>query len=222
MNTQDKKKFIFLSDFDGTLSGKDFYQIIIDEYYKEKGSELYKAWKRDEYKDIDFLGIIYKAINRNEEEILQDIHNIPFDEYAKSFIERIKQNGGDFAVLSAGTNYYIHRLFEKLNIKDIKIFSNEGFFKENGIHLRLDTESPFYSERYGIDKGKVLESLRKEYKAVYYAGDSAPDVIPAMNADIAFAKGVLQQLLKEKNHSFVPVENFKQIESYLIENSIIK
>ena len=40
------KKFAFISDFDGTLTNKDFYKMIIDEYLGEEGKELYKAWRR--------------------------------------------------------------------------------------------------------------------------------------------------------------------------------
>ena len=56
------KKFAFISDFDGTLTHKDFYQMIIDEYLGEEGKELYKAWRRNEYKDKDFLHKIYDRL----------------------------------------------------------------------------------------------------------------------------------------------------------------
>ena len=36
------KKFAFISDFDGTLTHKDFYQMIIDEYLGEEGKDYTK------------------------------------------------------------------------------------------------------------------------------------------------------------------------------------
>jgi 2,3-diketo-5-methylthio-1-phosphopentane phosphatase len=216
-----KDKFIFISDFDGTLTNKDFYQIIIDNYLGDTGADLYKAWKRNEYKDIDFLDKIFTSINRSEALILEDILNIPFDPFAKDFIGKIKSMGGDFAVLSAGTSYYIHKLFNNLGILDVDVYSNEGYYKDNGIHFKLDKESPFYSEVYGIDKEKVVKSLKEKYEIIYFAGDSAPDMKAAKLADITFAKGVLQELLSKENHPFIPVNNFKEIEEYLIKKGVL-
>lgn len=221
MGNNKMKKFVFVSDFDGTLTEKDFYQIIIDEYFKEEGAKLYKAWKNNEYKDIDFLGLIYKAINRDEEEILEDILSIPLDIYAKEFIEKVKSSGGDFVVLSAGTSYYIDRIFENKGITGVEVISNEGYYENKGIYLKIDTESPYHSEVYGVDKEKVVKGFKYEYEKVYFAGDSAPDLKAALLADVTFAKGVLQDLLRDENHPFIPVENFRQIEEYLINEGIL-
>lgn len=221
MKNSNRKKFVFVSDFDGTLTDKDFYQIIIDEYFKEEGMKLYKAWKNNEYKDIDFLGTIYKAINRNEQEILEDIFNIPLDVYAKEFIAKVKYSGGDFVVLSAGTSYYINKLLENKEIAGVEVISNEGYYENKGICLKVDTESPHYSEVYGVDKEKVVKSFKDTYEKVYFAGDSAPDLKAAMLADITFAKGKLQDLLRNVDCSFIPIENFKQIQEYLINEGIL-
>ena len=84
----ERRKFAFISDFDGTLTNKDFYQMIIDEYLGEEGKELYKAWRRNEYKDKDFLHKIYSSINRDENEILEDILKIEWDKNADKIIKR--------------------------------------------------------------------------------------------------------------------------------------
>jgi 2,3-diketo-5-methylthio-1-phosphopentane phosphatase len=215
------KKFAFFSDFDGTLSNKDFYQIIIDKYITEEGTELFKKWRAKEIKDVDFLGYVFKSINRSEDEILEDILSIPLDSYAKEFIENIKAAGGDFIVLSAGTRYYIERLFEKEGIKDVTIYSNNGVYKDKGIHFDIDTSHWSYSEIYGIDKAKVVEQLKTNYETVYYAGDSEPDIKPSLLADIVFAKNQLKDLLKAESCPFIPFDNFKQIEEYLKKEGVL-
>lgn len=219
--TECKKNFIFVSDFDGTLSGKDFYQIIIDEYLGDKGRELYKVWKDGGYLDIDFLQIIYKSINRTEKEIMQDILSIPFDEDAKDFISWIKACGGDFLILSAGTSYYIERLLDAKGILNVPIISNHGYYKDKGIHLKVDANNEYYSRRYGVDKAKVIEKLKTRYEKVYFAGDSEPDVAPSLLADLSFAKSSLQKLLAEKTQNFISVNNFKEIQVYLKENLLL-
>lgn len=39
------KKWAFVSDFDGTISKKDFYHLVIEEFFPE-GEALFKQWKR--------------------------------------------------------------------------------------------------------------------------------------------------------------------------------
>lgn len=205
------KKFVFVSDFDGTISKKDFYMIISDKYLKDELKDLYRDWKNSKIKDVDYLGYVFSHIGRNEKEILQDILSISLDPYIKEFIKNIKENGGDFVVVSAGTNYYIDRIFEHEGIKNIKIYSNRSVFKDNGLHFELDPKDEFYSEFYGIDKGKVIKKLRGEYEKIFYAGDSNPDVAPALLSDVVFAKSNLCSLLKAQNKEFIQFSDFHEI-----------
>lgn len=204
------KDFAFISDFDGTLTKKDFYKILSETYLKEEFLPLFKAWKNGEMKDRDYLSYVFNNVKRSEVEIDEDILNIPFDPFAKEFIEKVKAAGGDFIVVSAGTSYYIDKVFEKHNIEGVNVYSNKGIFKDSGIHFDLDENSEFYSDRYGIDKLTVVEKLKANYKKIFYAGDSEPDVKPALVADVVFAKGELVELLKQEKKEFIEFENFSE------------
>ncbi|SFA90833.1 MULTISPECIES: MtnX-like HAD-IB family phosphatase [unclassified Bacillus (in: firmicutes)] len=210
------KKWAFVSDFDGTISKEDFYVIMMDKYYPE-GRELFKKWKAGEMKDIDFLATIFKSIHQEEEQIIADTLAIPIDEYVPDFIKKVQNNGADFYILSAGTDYYIHHLLHKYGVENVKVFSNEGYFKDKNVHMNIDKNHWHYSERYGIDKSKVILKLKEQYEQVFFAGDSEPDSHPARHADITFAKKGLQNILSEMKIPFVPIDNFKEIEAYLIE-----
>lgn len=205
------KNFIFVSDFDGTLTEKDFYKIIMDKYLKEKCRNLYKDWRNKKIRDIDYLGYVFENIGRNEKEILEDIMEISIDPYAKEFINNVKSSGGDFAVVSAGTSYYIERLFESKEIKNVTIYSNKSIFKDNGLHFQLDETSEFYSSIYGIDKEKVVKKLKEKYNLIFYAGDSEPDLKAALISDVVFARGSLSELLRENDKKFIEFKNFQDI-----------
>jgi len=101
------KKFAFVSDFDGTLSSKDFYHIIIEKYMGDEGKKLYNEWKKTKKINVEFLNIVFGSTNLSEKEIYEEIVQIPLDRYAKDFINKIKENNGDFYIVSAGTSYYI-------------------------------------------------------------------------------------------------------------------
>jgi 2-hydroxy-3-keto-5-methylthiopentenyl-1-phosphate phosphatase len=205
------KKFAFISDFDGTLSDKDFYEIITENYKIKDTEKLYEAWKRKEINVVDYLGHVFKNIGREEKEIDEDIMKISLDPYAKEFINNIKSFGGDFYIVSAGTSYYINRIFKREGINGVKVYSNEGIYKDKGIHFVIDIESEFYSEISGIDKLKVVESIKKNYDIVFYAGDSEPDVKAALVSDVVFAKGRLIKLMGDNNKPCIPFSSFKEV-----------
>ena len=211
------KKFAFVSDFDGTLTQKDFYHIVIDKYLAGWGREFYEDWKKSKKINTEFLNKIFGSLGKTEEEIYEEISKIPLDEHAVDFIEKVKSNGGSFYILSAGTSYYIDILLSQREIKDVPVISMKGIYREGGIEIHPDKNSPYFSEVFGLDKRKVVEELKKTYEMVFFAGDSEPDLEAAKAADVAFAKSDLQDLLRKENVAFVPIENYTQIDKYMME-----
>ncbi len=214
------ENWAFVSDFDGTISKKDFYWLVIEAYFPE-GQALYTKWKAGEYQDIDFLEQVFKSINQNEEQIIEDILSLPVDEHVPSFIEAVQQHGGDFFILSAGTDYYIHHILKHYGIQNVPVFSNKGYYENKNVHLSIDKAHSHYSRRYGIDKSKVITELKEKYDVVYFAGDSEPDSHPAKVADLTFAKDALQGILRENNVPFVPIHSFEDIEKVLRDRKIL-
>jgi len=212
------KDFAFISDFDGTLTKKDFYKIVSETYLKDEFMPFYKSWRKGEMKDREYLSYVFNNIKRSESEINEDILNIPFDPFAKAFIEKVKEAGGDFIIISAGTSYYIEKILKKHNIEGVEVYSNKGIFKDNGIYFDLDENNEFYSDRYGIDKLLVIKKLKSNYKKVFYAGDSEPDLKPALASDVVFAKGTLVELLQKENKEYIEFENFSEVWSKLEKN----
>lgn len=209
-------KWAFVSDFDGTITNKDFYWEIIEQCYPE-GTLLYERWKANEIKDIDFLTQVFQSVNMEEDVLIRMIHSMEIDSYVPEFIHQVQQNEGDFYILSAGTDYYINHFLQQHHIKNVDVFSNQGYFHDNNIHLKIDPSIPFYSKKYGIDKAKVIQSLKQWYDVIYFIGDSEPDVHAARHADVTFAKDALQSMLREKEMPFYPVESFKQVREYVKE-----
>ena len=215
------KKWAFVSDFDGTISKKDFYHLVLEKYFAD-GEALFKKWKAGDMKDIDFLRTVFSSIHQEETQIIEDIHSLEIDDHVPSFIRKVQAHGGDFHILSAGTDYYIHHILKQHGIKDVKVYSNEGYYKEKNVHMNIDFEHPHYSERYGIDKSKVITDLKEEYRTIYFAGDSEPDSHPAKVADVTFALKALQNILKESRTPFIEVENFHDIDRYLTAEGVLK
>ncbi|MEG6586904.1 MtnX-like HAD-IB family phosphatase [Dendrosporobacter sp. 1207_IL3150] len=212
------KNFIFVSDFDATLTEKDFYHIVIDECLGEPGRELYRKFKSGELRDIEFLASVFKNMNRDEAGVIKVISKIKLDNYTQHFINNIHNHGGDFTVLSAGVEYYINKLFELRGISNAPVIANHGYYADRGIKTIVDEKSSFYSELYGIDKARIVQSLRTKYKKIYYAGDGLPDYKAASLSDLVFAKSELANQLSVNGQNFVPFNCFKEIDEYLKKN----
>jgi 2,3-diketo-5-methylthio-1-phosphopentane phosphatase len=124
-------------------------------------------------------------------------------------------SGGDFAVLSAGADYYIEKVLKHHGVEDVILIANKGIYENKGIKMTADNKSPYYSSLYGIDKGAVIQALKKEYKKVYFAGDSSPDLPAAKAADVAFARNELAKLLAKDEKVFIPYTSFSTIKDYI-------
>jgi len=216
------KEFIFISDFDGTLTNKDFYHIVMEEYLADRGEALYQSWRRNEIGVSEFLAGVFRGIDRDETEIDEAITKIAVDGYLKEFITRIQAAGGDFLILSAGTDYYIKRTLKNLGLAQIPVISNPGVYHDRGIKVTPDQESPYYSKVYGVDKALAVQDYLTKYRRVFYAGDSEPDLKAALLAEQIFARGELVELLTERRRAFVPFKSFVEIGDYLQQIGVIK
>ena len=215
------KKWAFVSDFDGTISKMDFYHLVMKKYFPE-GEALFKQWKAGDMKDIDFLRTVFSSIHQDETQIIEDIHSLEIDDHVPAFIRKVQAHGGDFYILSAGTDYYIRLILEQYGIKGVKVYSNEGYYKEKNVHMNIDPEHPHFSQRYGIDKSKVMTDLKKQYKTIYFAGDSEPDRHAAKVADVTFAMKALQRILEESGTPCIEVDDFNDIDHYLTSQAVLK
>lgn len=211
-----RENFVFISDFDGTITKRDFYLHMMDKYLKEEGHKYYEKWRNNEIKDIEFLGCIFRNINQDEKRIYEDILEIEIDSNLKELIDFIHNNSGDFVILSAGSTYYIEILLKHSNIDNVTVYSNKAIYKDKGIYFDIDPTYEFYSERYGLDKKKVVEHLKSKYKKLYYAGDSEPDYDASLLCDLRFATGRLIPLYKKNDIDFYKFNNFNEIKNILI------
>ncbi|MGL5381355.1 MtnX-like HAD-IB family phosphatase, partial [Clostridium sp.] len=209
------KKILFISDFDGTISKEDFYKKIMYKYMPEKEETYYKDFKAEKIKDIDFLNEIFTTMNLEEDAIEDEIMQLEIDEGFEKIVEKCRELGIDFVILSAGCEYYIKKIMKKMKLESIPVFSNIGRYEEKGIRINPDQTSIFYSERYGIDKEKVVKHFREQYDMIIYAGDSAPDYKASLWADIRFVKGELIHLYEKTSRSYISIESLEDVISYL-------
>lgn len=205
------KECIFISDFDGTISKRDFYWIIIDDYIGAEGKQHYLDWKKNHKIGVTFLNKIFTWHKFTKEEHDDVISKVAIDKTLKKFKVYLKTVDCELIILSAGFRYYIDKVLEAEGLSDIEVITNEGVFEEAQFQIRADEGSWYYHELYGVDKYKVIKHYKTLYKTVMFAGDSEPDYRAAVAADIRFAKGELVTLLEAGGYEYYAFNEFEEV-----------
>lgn len=215
-----KKEIALISDFDGTISKKDFFYMVIDTLLKDKKDALvpWTQYLNGKIKHIDALTGIFSQIHLTQQELDDFISTIEVDSYFYDTAKYCNDNKIPFYICSAGTNYYIKkRIADTLSKYNIILISNDATYsRQDGMKLISPPESsPYYNENTGISKQAVVQKLKEEGFFTIYAGDGKPDLKASRIADIVFAKDMLLELCKKENIKTQSFENFKDIMNYI-------
>jgi len=205
---------VFLSDFDNTISGKDFYWLVIERFRHGEGKRLYQEWQNDQISDVVFLNTVFSWINLEADELEKLILEIPVDISAVSLAHKFIDAGHEFHIVSAGCRYYIEVLMRHNDFPEqVRLFANPGVYVNGHIEMQPDQHSPFYHPVHGIDKAAVLRSFRRNGHITAFAGDSKPDLAAALCADKVFARrnSQLETLLKAQRRPFESFEDFNEL-----------
>lgn len=222
VNLMNKKPLIFISDFDGTITKKDFYLIMIEKYlgwdYEKKVLERCKAGKITSF---DYLNEIMGVVNQTEEQIKKDIDDIEIDEYVLTVMNKVKEVDGDFIVVSAGNSYYVEPSVRKFLGENIPVYANNGYYKDGGLIMDRENKHPHFCNKFGIDKRKIVDKYKELYETVIFAGDSSPDYRAGIASHIRFAKGLMKKYYDRDGIEYCPYNSFKDIEEELINRGIL-
>ncbi|MEW5818939.1 MAG: MtnX-like HAD-IB family phosphatase [Cyanobacteriota bacterium] len=212
------KKFVLISDFDGTISKVDFFMYVVNNLLKPSDLRPWQDFLDKKITHIDALIGIFGNIKTSRSYFDKFILDLPLEE---AFIETVgfcKSNDIDIYILSAGADYYIKLILQNLNIEnDVKLITNKSYFIENDglIVIRPDQNDPYYSYEYGVDKVAVVEELKLKYDYCVFAGDGHFDFPSARLSDTIFARKKLLKLCLQHNIDCIELINYKQILDHL-------
>ena len=215
-----KNKLVLISDFDGTISKKDFFYMVIDTLLKDKQDALapWHDYLNGKIKHIDALTGIFSQIHLTQDELDDFISTIEVDPFFYDTAQYCMNKNVPFYICSAGTNYYIKkRIFDSIQKYNITLISNDAIYsQQDGMKLVAPPEtSPYYNANTGISKQAIVQKLKDEGFFTIYAGDGKPDFKSAQIADVVFAKDMLLELCKEKSIETKPFKNFNDILNYI-------
>ncbi|KAG7287291.1 hypothetical protein NEMBOFW57_006799 [Staphylotrichum longicolle] len=219
-------KFIFFTDFDGTITQQDSNDFMTDNLgygpeLRKQGNEDVLFGRRD-FRDAfrDMLDSIDTPFDRCIDLLRR---NITLDPGFKDFFEWARENNVPIVVLSGGMEPIIRALLahmlgqeaaDSLQIVSNQVTSREGksINEAGGWQIVYHDESGF-----GHDKSLEIRPYARlpaeERPVLFYAGDGVSDLSAAKETDLLFAKAGrdLVTYCEKENVPFQTFEDFSDI-----------
>ncbi|KAK3687803.1 HAD-like domain-containing protein [Podospora appendiculata] len=223
---QTSPKFIFFTDFDGTITQQDSNDFLTDNLgygaVKRKGGNHDVLSGRRHFRDI-FQEMMDSISTPYDQCIDQLLKNITLDEGFKEFFYWARENNVPIVVLSGGMEPIIRALLSHFLGKDeadtLQIVSNDvaprpgkSLNDEGGWQIVFHDASGFGHDK-SIEIRPYADLPENERPVLFYAGDGVSDLSAAKETDLLFAKAGrdLVTYCENQRVPFTTFENFSEI-----------
>ena len=212
-----QNKLALVTDFDGTISDDDFFDLVAKKYLSPKSLEPWSLYLEGKISHLEALKQVFAQIKIPEKELKIFIRNIKIDKNFVKVAQYCSQHKIPVYMCSAGCDYYIKiSLGSVIDKYDIHLITNHGEYNpQTGLIMIPPENSPFYDKNVGISKAGVVSYLQKQGFKVVLCGDGPPDFAPAQIADTIFAKKFLLKKCVAAKIKTQPFHDFKDELNYL-------
>jgi 2-hydroxy-3-keto-5-methylthiopentenyl-1-phosphate phosphatase len=211
-------KNALVSDFDGTITQRDFYLLIRERYMSESAPEYFELYRAGRMSHFEAMAAYFAHAPADEAALQEMIELTEPDPCFVSAISTLRAASWDLIVVSAGSNWYIERILRNLGVEAV-VHSNPGHIqKGQGLVIERPSGAPFFSAEVGVDKAAVVRDALKRYEQVAFAGDGPPDLEPALLVPprFRFARGYLADALRRRQEPFQEFRSWSEIARSLV------
>ncbi|MFO0911092.1 MAG: HAD-IB family phosphatase [Isosphaeraceae bacterium] len=196
---------ILVSDFDGTMTRRDFYQLVAENRLPEGTPDFWVEYRAGRITHFEALRAYFLAARPGEAELIELTAAMKLDPHLGESLRALNAAGWTVVVASAGCRWYIDRLLREAGVADrLEVHANEGGVVGGRLVMELPAESPVFSPTVGIDKPAIVRRAMAQSDTVAFAGDGPPDLEPALLVPPAlrFATGTLAEELARRGEPF--------------------
>ncbi len=219
MATPPSRPNALITDFDGTITLVDFYEVAVARCLAPDTPDYWTGYSAGRSTHFEAMAGIYRHIRCPESRVREEIlPAMRIDPALPEAVARLHGAGWDVIVVSNGSLWYIDILLKQLGLEDLSRHGNPGrFIDGQGLLLELPRESPFFSAQHGIDKSLVVEDALARYDRVAFAGNGPPDFAPALLVPpgLRFARTWLAHALSERGEAYHRFERWSEIAGVL-------
>jgi 2-hydroxy-3-keto-5-methylthiopentenyl-1-phosphate phosphatase len=205
---------IFVSDYDGTITNKDLYSLLLERHAPADTPDYFAQYVEGRITHFDAMAAYFAFMPTEEQQLEELLEATEMDPDVGASAALLQRAGWELLVVSAGSSWYVERVLRRAGVA-ATVYSNPGRLEKCGglVLEKLDTSSPFYSASVGIDKAAVVRHALHEAETVAFAGDGLPDLQPALlvRPELRFARGVLADALRQRGEAFHPFSRWSEI-----------
>jgi 2,3-diketo-5-methylthio-1-phosphopentane phosphatase len=194
---------ILVTDFDGTISQTDFYQLVVDRLLPPGLPDYWAEYRAGRLTHFGALAAIFRSVQADESTWDELIHDMGVDPDLADSVATLRNAGWEIIVASAGCGWYIEKLLRRADVS-LEVHTNGGRLVDGRLEMELPTGDQFFCPDVGIDKAAIVRDSLSRSRLVAFAGDGPPDVAPALLVDsrVRFARGFLAEDLAARGESF--------------------
>jgi 2,3-diketo-5-methylthio-1-phosphopentane phosphatase len=210
---------VLVSDFDGTMTRHDFYQLAVQRLLPPGVPDYWAAYRDGSITHFEALRSYFAAIRASEDEVLAVVNAMELDPELPAAVASLRRAGWGVVVTSAGCNWYIRKLLAAAGV-ELEVHANPGRFEAGkGLVMEMPTGPPFWSATLGVDKAGVVRGYLEEGRTVGFAGDGFPDAEAArlVAAELRFARSDLAAVLRSEGLPFQAFTTWSDIADMLLQ-----
>ncbi len=209
---------VLVSDFDGTMTRRDFFKLAIQQLLPCDGPDFWSDYRAGHITHFEALRRYFAEIRASEAEVLGVVDQMELDPGLPQAVAELRQADWKVIVTSAGCDWYIRRLLARAGA-ELEVHSNPGRFVPGlGLQMEMPVGSQFLSPSLGVDKARIVRHHLDQGCTVAFAGDGFPDEEAAMLVPgrLRFAHNDLADVLKQKGEPFQPFDIWSEIAAQLL------
>lgn len=221
-DTSTGKAPLLVTDFDGTLTHTEFYQVAVEDLVAEDISRFWDDYVGGRLSHFDALHEIFARTRGTEEAIVARARERmgPTADTVEA-LRRMRGAGWEVHVVSAGCAWYIERLLGAHGVLDlVQVFANPGVLRRDGALLMQRPEAGFAhaDANLGVSKASVVRTALRERDRIAFAGDGRPDLEAALLVppERRFATGWLAEHLSQKGLPFRRFARWEEVAEALL------
>ena len=209
---------VLVSDFDGTITRRDFYSCAVEMLLTPEDLEPWNLYTAGEISHFEALRRIFASIRADEEALEEVMQAMMIDPALGKAVELLREAGWELVIVSNGCQWYIDRLLARAGVR-ARVLGNPGRFDPaHGLVMELPSSSPYLDPETGISKRAVVQDHLSRGARVAFAGDGRPDVAPALlvPTERRFAREWLARHLDEAGHGYRAYEAWSEVSRMLV------
>jgi 2,3-diketo-5-methylthio-1-phosphopentane phosphatase len=205
---------IFISDYDGTITKKDFFSLLAERYLPANAPDYFARYREGRISHFEAMAAYFAFAPTDEQQLDELLTASQPDPDLGASAALLRRAGWNLWVVSAGSSWYVERVLDRAGVA-ATVYSNPGHLEiGRGLVLeKPDPSSPYHSASEGVDKSAVVRHALHVADSVAFAGDGPPDLQPALlvRPELRFARGFLAEALGTRGEDFRPFSRWSEI-----------